>query len=481
MSACADLKALRSKVVWLASVVLGALLASGCAADGPSRQVALTLSPEVEAEADALVQAALDRGGYPGMTVIIARDGVGLYEKGFGFADLERAEPVTAQTVFPIGSVTKSFTALAVARLAVEGKIDLDASIADYVEDLPDGWGEIKVRNLLNHTAGIFDYTSDRKIQAAPGAAYDFAGMRAFWEPVPLAFAPGSQWDYSNSGYYLLGKIVEKASGLSYARYLEENVFQPFGLQHTSYPQTIEGKQAAKGYEIVDGATRLAPEWSPSIPFAAGALLSTVGDLAKYGEAVHHSGLISERVRQILYTRDLIAGERISYALGGLNIQQIEGRLQYAHIGSIWGYTSYFAHYPEESITIAILTNGDDAPVHPSNLERKLSRLAFGEPQPAFSEAELSPGVSAAIEGDYSTAPMKFVSSTIGFEERGGKNFMVFGGSDSEIFSFPLRYVGDGKFIAYHDDELTVQFDDIAVKATRAEFVLYGGLLVAKR
>jgi len=475
------LKASRKAAIGLAIGASIAFVTAGCATDGAARAPAKQQDAGIEAQADAIVEAALKNGKYPGIAVIIARYGKPVYEKGFGVADLETAEAVSAQTVFPIGSVSKSFTALAAAQLVAAGKIDLDASIADYFDDLPEGWNAIKVRNLMNHTSGIFDYTNDPAIQADPGKEYDFAQMREFWERVPLAFAPGSQWSYSNSGYYLLGKIIEKASGLSYADYLEKNIFKPFGLKNTYYPQTKEGKPGAKGYEIVKGEQKPAPVWSPSLPFAAGALLSTVGDLAKYAEAVHHSGKASKAIRNIIYTKDIISGQQISYSLGALNIQEIDGRLQYAHIGSIWGYTSYFAYYPKENVTISILTNGDDSPVHPSNIERKLARLAFGEAQPVYTDVELPADARAAITGNYSIAPMTFVSTTIGFEERGGMMWMVFSGVGGEIFSFPLRYVGDGKFVAYHDDELTVQFDDVMNKAGKAEIIMLGGLLVAKR
>lgn len=481
MLAFSELKAVRKALAGLAVGASMAFAAAGCAADSAARPSTQRMDAGLQAQADAIVEAALKNGKYPGIAVIISRDGEPIYEKGFGVADLESAGPVTAQTIFPIGSVTKSFTALAAAQLVAAGKIDLDASIADYFEGLPDGWDAIKVRNLMNHTSGIFDYTNDPAIQADPGKEYDFAQMRKIWERVPLGFTPGTQWSYSNSGYYLLGKIVEKASGVSYDEYVEEHIFVPFGLKNTYYPQAKEGKPGAKGYEIVKGEQVSAPVWSPSIPYSAGALLSTVGDLANYAAAVHQSGKVSSKVRKIIYTQDVISGEQISYSLGGLNIQEIDGRLQYAHIGSIWGYTSYSSYYPKEKVAISILTNGDDAPVHPSNIERKLARLAFGEAQPVYADVELQAEGRAAIVGDYSIAPMTFVSTTIGFEERGGMMWMVFGGIGGEIFSFPLRYVGNGKFVAYHDDEITAQFDDMMNKAGKAEIIMLGGLLVAKR
>ena len=460
--------------------LLAASSIAACASGGPSA-VQDQQSAAFEQKASAVIESAMEAGGYPGIAVSVARDGELLFAKGFGVADRETAAAVTAQTVFPIGSITKSFTGLAVAQLAASGKIDLDASISDYFDGLPDGWEAIRVRHLLNHTSGMFDYTDDPSIQAEPGAARDVAEMRAIWEGVPLAFEPGAAWRYTNSGYYLLGKVIEQASGLSYAAYIEKNILELFGLANTSYPEGKDNKPGAVGYDIVNGELVAAPAWSPSIPYSAGAVLSTVEDLATYSEALHRSDKVGGAARKILYIQDVIADAPISYALGGLNIQTVDGRKQYVHPGSIWGYTSYFSYYPEEGVSVSVLTNGDGSAIHPSSIERKLARIVFGEPQPANKDVELTAQDRAAISGEYSIFPMNFISSSIGFDDRNGVMFMVFGPLSDEIFSFPLRYVGDGRFVAYHDDELSIRFKSLKQEATEAEIVIYGGLLTARR
>lgn len=449
----------------------------------PSSEVAaVSAQPaSMETEVDSIVESVLEAGNYPGVAVAVMQEGELVAAKGYGLANVETGEKVAADTIFPIGSITKSFTGLAVAQLAAEGDIDLDASIADYIDELPVGWEAIRVRNLMNHTAGIFNYTEDQTIQAAPGKDRSFAEMRALWEKHPLRFEPGSRWHYSNSGYFLLGMIIEKASGLSYGDYVSRHIIEPLGLERTSYPTSVEGKPGAGGYVFTEGQQKPMPDWSPSVPYSAGAILSTVGDVAKYIDAVHHSGKVSEEVREILYTQDIAGGEVMTYALGGLSIQPIEGRLRLSHPGSIWGYQSFFAYYPEERIAVVVLTNSHKAPIHPSNIERKLERLALGQPQPAYADAALSDEVSSAVSGDYSTGAVEFISSNIGFEDRGGVIHLVFGGLKNEMFSVPLRYVGDGLFVAYHDDEMTVRFDSVSGQAALAEVTMYGGKLQARR
>lgn len=464
----------------LAGALALAVPIAACATTG--EPPALTAqSAAIEPQVDAIVEAVRKAGNYPGVAVAILKEGELVTAKGYGLANVETGEPVAADTVFPIGSISKSFTGLAVAQLAAEGRIDLDASIAEYIDDLPAGWEAITVRNLMNHTAGIFNYTEDKTIQAAPGKDRSFAEMRALWESRPLRFAPGARWAYSNSGYFLLGMIVEKVSGLTYADYVTRNIIEPLGLAHTSYPAGVTGKPGAKGYVFTDGQQKPMPDWSPSVPYAAGAILSTVGDVAKYIDAIHHSGKVSDKVREILYTQDIAGGEVMTYALGGLSIQPVEGRLRLSHPGSIWGYQSFFAYYPEERVAVVVLTNSHNAPIHPSNIERKLERLALGEPQPVHADVALTDEISAAVSGDFTTGAVEFISSTIGFAERGGVIHLVFGGVDKEMFAVPMRYVGDGLFVAYHDDEMTVRFDTVDDRASRAELTMYGGQLQARR
>ncbi len=432
-------------------------------------------------DVDAIVEGALKAGNYPGVEIAILKGGELVEAKGYGLANVETGEKVNADTVFPIGSISKSFTGLAVAQLAAKGKVDLDASISRYIDGLPSGWEAIKVRNLMDHTAGIFNYTEDKSIQAAPGQSRNFAEMRAIWEAHPLRFEPGTRWSYSNSGYFLLGMIVERTSGLSYGDYVTRNIIKPLGLKHTSFPKVIQNKPGAKGYAYVKGEQKLMPDWAPGIPYSAGAILSTAGDIAKYIDAIHHSGKVSEAVRKILYTQDIAGGEKMTYALGGLSIQPVEGRLRVSHPGSIWGYTSFFAYYPKERVSVVVLSNSHNSPIHPSNIERKLERVALGEPQPEYADVALTNEVSAAVTGDYSTGAMEFISSNISFVNRDGMIYLVFGGAKHEIFSFPMRYVGNGLFVAYHDDELTVRFDTVTGKAKTADLVMFGGQMQARR
>ncbi|MEQ9586700.1 MAG: serine hydrolase domain-containing protein [Parvibaculaceae bacterium] len=435
----------------------------------------------IEMRADAIAKADLEIGKCPGMAISITQQGKSIYKKGFGVTSIETGEAVGPDVIFPIGSITKSFTALAIAQLAVDGKVDIDASIAEYFDDLPEGWEEIRIRHLLDHTSGIFNYTNSSALQKTMSEDYDFSKLREIWEAEPLSFTPGSQWSYSNSGYYLLGKIIEKASGLSYPDYLQQRIIIPFGLTDTAYPKVPEKESGVQGYFVVDGKPVPAPPWSPTIPFSAGALLSTVGDLSDYSEAVHNSPKVSDAVREIVYAKNLVSGETIPYALGGLNLQEIDGRKVYSHPGSVSGHTSFFSYYPEDNVSIAVLTNCDDSLIHPSSTERKLARAVFGEAQPTYQDVALSTAERNSILGNFSIAPMNFPTSTVGFSDREGTIYAVFGGVESEYFSIPLRYVGNGIFVSQGDEEFAIHFNTVDGKAREARFMMYGGWMIGKR
>ena len=295
------------------------------------------------ARADKIVTESLENGPFPGVAVSISRNGETIFAKGYGLANIEFDAPVSTETVFPIASITKSFTALAIAQLAVDGKLSLDDAVSDYIDDFPPEWGRIKVRHLLNHTGGIFNYTEDPRIHQNPGRHYSHDEMRAFFESKPLAFEAGAQFSYSNSGSYLLGMVIENVSGQSYGEYLKANIFEPFGLTDTVYPDFSHiTKGRAHGYHAGQKGVKNSEPFSPTIPFSAGALLSTLADLEKFSEAVHQSDLVSDEIREILYTHDTLEdGSSLQYTLGALIIRDANGRRKISHSGKFFGTASH--------------------------------------------------------------------------------------------------------------------------------------------
>lgn len=412
----------------------------------------------LEAGIDAMVSSTMQRGHVPGMSVLVARGDKILLEKGYGQADVEQSTPVTADTVFAIGSVTKQFTGLAIAQLVAAGKVSLDDSIRKYVSGLPNSYEKIRIRNLLNHTSGIYNYTRNGKLHELSAKRHSHEEMLAWFVRKPLAFRPGEKWSYTNSGVYLLGMVIEKASGMSYAEYVAKNIFEPFGMAHSYYgdSRTII-PQRARGYDYTDGNLVNAQSYDASIPFSAGTLLATSSDLWKYARNVHKGSLVSGDVRKVIYTTEFLGGgEKISYSLGCFGISEFHGHLKYSHAGEIYGYFSQLAYYPQDDLTIVVLSNRKGYFPTPVSLERRIARLALGLPQSQNDKVALEHEYEG-IGGAYDLGSVMYFADDKFTLRVSGENiylsFGLSGGHDSEI---PFFYVGNGRFVSYLDDEIAI-------------------------
>jgi CubicO group peptidase (beta-lactamase class C family) len=234
-------------------------------------------------------------------TVLVARDGSLLLDKGYGKANLELEVPNTPKIKFRLGSITKQFTATAILLLQEKGLLSVDDAVCKYISDCPPIWSDIKIHHLLTHTSGIFtkspDYTKTMMVQATPES------IIARVKGLPLDFKPGEKFSYSNSGYILLGMIIEKVSGKTYAQYLDENIFKPLKMASTGYDSTSRIiPDRAEGYSRNDGKLANAEFLDMSIPFAAGALYSTVGDLYIWDQALNSDRILSQKSKDQMFT-----------------------------------------------------------------------------------------------------------------------------------------------------------------------------------
>lgn len=318
----------------------------------------------------------------PGAAVIVQRGGEVLLRQGYGLADLEMGVPIAPPMVFRIGSLTKQFTAVAVLLLASEGTVDLDAPLRRWLPDYPEPGASATLRQLLTHTAGIPDYTRDPAFWKTACLDRGPDELIGGWKNQPLDFPPGTSWNYSSSGYILLGKVIEVASGRSYARFLEERILTPLGLKRTSYDEAgriIRGR--AKGYNKEADGYHNTPGVSMNLAYAAGALVSGVDDLVTWGKAL----CFDERLLSAQWRRQLLApvtlpdGRAMSYACG-LEIQEQSGRRVICHAGGGGGFASYVAYVPEAELTVAVLSNNADARPSPQALGRRAVAIALGEP-----------------------------------------------------------------------------------------------------
>src|SRR5438094_1061193 len=305
----------------------------------------------------------------PGVSLAIVRDGRVIKAQGYGFANLELKAPATKETVYEIGSNTKQFTAAAIIMLVVEGKIHLDDSITKYYPEAPEAWRGITIRHLLTHTSGIQNHV------AVPhwldvfktNLAYETAPARdellKMFFKLPLEFQPGETWAYDNTGYYLLGIVIEKASGKSYWQFLDERIFKPLGMTATrsTDPQPIVPNRAS-GYEWKNDHFENRPVLLPAIGFSAGSLLSTVEDMGKWDVALYGEKLLKKSSLDQMWTATMAkdgADAPFNYGFGWF-IDSYHGHRLVQHSGGTPGFSSVIYRFLEDKLTIIILTNHSD-------------------------------------------------------------------------------------------------------------------------
>jgi D-alanyl-D-alanine carboxypeptidase len=306
---------------------------------------------------DALV-AAFQRETYaPSVSVAVIRAGRDtLIYRGYGLADVENEATATPLTVYRIGSVTKQFTAAAVLRLVDENRVELDAPISRYVPRLPNAWSGIRVRHLLNHTAGIPDFRERWLTLDLREDALTPDSVIGIVRSEPLEFAPGTQWRYSNIGYIVLGLLIERVTGEPYAHHLRTRLLEPLGLTATRYCDvTPLIPHRAEGYEQRDTSVVNARYTSMTVVFAAGGLCSTVGDMAAWNRALATGRVVSAASWAMMTTPDSVA--RANEYGFGVWVRAIDGHRVIRHGGGIEGFRADNAYLPDDSLSITVLTN----------------------------------------------------------------------------------------------------------------------------
>lgn len=292
-----------------------------------------------------------NEGAFSG-TILVARDGKPVVQQSFGFADAEFGIRNSADTRFRIGSVTKQFTAAAILLLQERGKLRLNDTVSTYLPDAPSSWQRVTIYNLLTHTSGLPninafpDYSEIRMRRLAPDQ------LIALFRDKPLEYLPGSSYSYGNSDYIVLGRLIERLSGQSYAEFLRENFFKP--LQMTSTGVDDERSvipHHARGYVLAVNGVRQADFVSISVPFSAGDLYSTAGDLLKWENA-----LFAGRVVSAASLKMMTAPYRNNYALG-LFVSERDGRRMISHTGDVDGFGAMVAYYPDDKLTVIVLSN----------------------------------------------------------------------------------------------------------------------------
>lgn len=294
-------------------------------------------------------------------TVLVGMDGKILFEKAYGPADEEWAVANTPRTKFRIASLTKQFTAASILLLQERGLLHVQDPVFRYLPDLPAAWKEITIHQLLTHTSGVPNpdysgkqYLDTQRIGATPEGLVTLVANRR------LDFRPGTNWSYSNTGYIVLGMLIEKLSGQSYADFLRKNIFQPLGMTDSGYDSAPEIlKSRASGYDIQNGHVTNADFIDMSVPFSAGGIYSTVEDIFRWSEALAHPGklLREDSLRQMYMEFPEAEHQGQHYGYGVVISRQKFGKLLYYHGGGVEGFSSVIQRYPEEHLCIVVLSN----------------------------------------------------------------------------------------------------------------------------
>lgn len=299
----------------------------------------------------------------PGAAVLVVRNDVVVLRKGFGLANLELKVPMDPQHVFRIGSITKQFTAVGILQLVAAGKIKLDDDVSTYVPDFPAAGHKVTIAQLLNQTSGLPSYTDEKTWLTTWRQDLKPADLLAFTKGKPPLFTPGTDWAYSNTNYILLGEIIARVSGESYASYLQTKVLGPAGMQHSQYDSSEDViPNRASGYAVAGPKKwKNAAYLSMTHPYSAGALVSTVDDLGKWDKALSAGTVLDAELLAQAWTDTVLPDGRSAGYGYGWGIGTLGRFKTIEHGGGINGFAAYEMKVPDAGLYIAILSNSEAA------------------------------------------------------------------------------------------------------------------------
>lgn len=333
----------------------------------------ISYAQNLEAKIDSLILNTFKDKNGPGGVFLVAKAGKPIYQKSVGKANLELDINLTSEYVFEIGSMTKQFTAIAILMLLEEGKLNLNDNITKYISDYPTHGEIITIHHLLNHTSGIKSFTRIKGLNDIATKDLTILEVIDFFKNEPMDFKPGEKFKYNNSGYIILGYIIESISKQSYASFIEEHIFKKLGMDASlfaSHRKVI--KKRAYGYHKKEDYIN-ARHISFSIPSSAGSLMSNVNDMLKWQEALTHNKLVSKKIADKAFTNyTLNNGDKINYGYGW-HVKKINETPSREHGGSIFGFKSMGIYLPNEDIYVIGLSNCDCN--SPTKIVRKIAKL----------------------------------------------------------------------------------------------------------
>ena len=401
----------------------------------------------IQDQIDAIIENAINETPLVGASVGVMRHNEVILARGYGYADLNKKVETTEHTVYRIGSTTKQFTALAIMILVEQGKVNLNDIMLDYLPHYPQGDHKVTIDQLLNHTSGIKSYTDIEKFWEISDRDLSRKEIVDLFSSEPVEFSPGENFQYNNSGYYLLGLIIENVSGMSYTDFLKANVWQPLKMFDTHYLGKIEHvKNLATGYDHKDNEFVLARPLGMDNPFSGGSLGSSILDLLKWQTAINENLIISRQSYNKMIVPGLLTdGKHTTYGYGFF-LSNLNGHRKIDHGGTINGFRAQLSTYPDDGLTVTVLCNHSSAPQ--AQLESQISRLILGIPETQVQEIHLPEDELQLYTGTYkwrsTMAPDPFP--------------VLFSDSKLRIVTRSLSAIGNHTFVFSTDPYYTVTF-----------------------
>lgn len=423
---------MRTLCVLLFTLLLHSAAAAQSAPAPAAAQPAALDPPALQKKVDELLDAHVKVNDFGG-AVLLAVGGKPLVSKGYGYANREWHIPATADTKFRIGSITKQFTSMVIMQLREQGKVKIEDSVCLYVTPCPEAWKPVTVHHLLTHTSGIPTYTAIPAWRETNMVPKTVEQMVAIFRDLPLQWTPGEKFAYNNSGYFLLGVVIEKITGKKYEEALQEMILAPLGMRDSGYdwPGTILPRRAS-GYQGRGPALANAAALDMQQPFAAGSMYSTVEDLLAWDQALYTDKLIPAAAKQMMWTPF-----KDGYAYGwGVREPTAAtfGHRQIAHSGGINGFSSMIIRVPDTNVTAIVLSNNTAAPAAP--IARDLLAIYYGQSYTvpaARAITQIDPKVFDRYIGKYELRPEFVITVT-----RDGHRFVTQATGQKEIEIFPI-------------------------------------------
>jgi CubicO group peptidase (beta-lactamase class C family) len=350
-------------------------------------------------EYDTVLEKYIDISG-PGVAVIVTKNGETLYKQARGLANIELQVPIKTDTVFRLGSITKQFTGAAIMMLVEQGKLSLSDDLHQYIPDFPTEGNKVTIKHLLTHTSGIANYTQDAKIMEMESKTpTTLDRMITRFAEHPMTLKTGEANRYSNTGYVLLGKIIEVASGKTYAEFIEQDIFAKLGMKDSRFGGLQMIPNRASGYSAGESGYVNSGYIDMMWPHAAGSLLSTVDDLNMWFKALRSGKLVSKANYKLMTSPAKLNDDSMSDYGFGLGLFKLNKYDAIGHGGGIHGFVTNAFYIPSEDLYVAVLNNYDSG--NPGEIARMLAVVALEIPVPKFEKMNLDNQQLAPMMGSY--------------------------------------------------------------------------------